>query len=295
MAKNLEDWRKAGHAAHEALVYGASLIKVGAKFSDVSDAVESKLKELGADLGFPVNISLNTTAAHDVPFSKEDREFTENDVIKLDVGSEVNGAIGDNAMTVDLTGKWSKLSQASKDARDNAIKILKPGVKLKEIGKVIEDTIHSFGYEPIKNLSGHSVDEYVVHAGVTIPNFDNGDETELTEGMVIAIEPFATDGEGLIHEANNAEIFKLEEIRPVRSPYARKALELLKDRQGLPTSTRWLAKRMGALQATLALKELNNMDMLHTYPPLVENRKGMVAQWEHTILITKDGHEVLTN
>ena len=291
---NLSDWKKAGHAAREALVYGASLIKPGIKFTDVSDAVEKKLKELGADLAFPVNISINATAAHDVPFSLDERTFTADDIIKLDVGATVNGAIGDNAMTIDLTGKHQKLLKASQEARDEAIKILKPGLHVHEIGKVIEKTITSYGFKPVRNLSGHSIQEYTVHAGITIPNYDDGDHTELQEGMVIAIEPFATDGEGLIGEGPNAEIFSLIQKKPVRSLITREALKHLEDRKGLPTSTRWLAQRMGAVRASVALKEMNQLDMMHLYPPLVEIKKGMVSQAEHTILITKDGYEILT-
>jgi methionyl aminopeptidase len=289
-----DDWRKAGHAAHEALMHGASLIKVGVKFSDVSDAVEAKLKELGADLAFPVNISINATAAHDVPYSIETRIFTENDLVKLDVGAEVNGAIGDNAITVDLTGKYELLSKASKEARDEAIKIIKPGTKLREIGKIIEKTIMKYGFQPIRNLSGHSLEPYIIHAGTTIPNYDNEDESKLKEGMIIAIEPFATNGEGLIHESNNAEIFSLIDKKPVRSLITREALKLLEGRNSLPTSSRWLAKKMGALKANLALKELNQLDLVHLYPALIEVKKGMVSQWEHTVLVTKEGNEILT-
>jgi len=294
MVKNIEEWKKAGHIASEALKHGASLIKPGVKWTDVSDAVEDKIKELGGDLAFPVNLSVNTTAAHDVPFSIEERTFNENDLIKLDVGAQVNGAIGDNAMTIDLSGKWGKLSEAAKEARDKAIAILKPGIQVRQIGKIVEETIESYGYKPIKNLSGHSIDEYIVHSGRIIPNYDDESEDTLQENDVIAIEPFATNGDGMIHEANNAEIFMLTNKRPVRSLITREALKLLEQRNGLPTSTRWLAKRMGALKAAVAMKEMNQLDMVHLYPPLVEVKKGMVSQWEHTILITKDGHEITT-
>ncbi len=292
--ENLADWRKAGHAAHEALMHGASLIKPGAKFSDVSDAVEKKLKELGADLAFPVNISLNATAAHDVPFSNEERVFTTNDLVKLDVGAEVNGAIGDNAVTVDLTGKYEALTKASKEARDEAIKILKPGLQLREIGKVIEKIIQKYGFQPVRNLSGHSLDLYTVHAGVTVPNYDDGNEDKLKEDTVIAIEPFATTGDGIIYESSNAEIFSLVQKHPVRSQITRDALKLLEERKGLPTSARWLSKKIGALKTSVALKEMTQLDMIRQYPPLIEAKKGMVSQWENTVLITKTGCEILT-
>lgn len=291
---NISDWRKAGHIAHQALVYGAGLIKPNAKLSDVSDAVEKKIKELGGDLAFPVNISLNEAAAHQVPFAVDDRIFTKNDVVKLDVGVHINGAIGDTAMTVDLTGKYEKMVKASIEARDEAIKIVKAGLKIREIGKVIEKTIAKHGFKPIKNLSGHAIEEYTIHAGVTIPNYDDGNDEKLKDGMIIAIEPFATDGEGLIHEGPNAEIFALLDKRPVRSQITREALKLIEERNELPTSTRWLAKKLSAIKATFALKEMNQLDMLHLYPPLIEIKKGMVTQSEHTVLVTKEGCEILT-
>lgn len=291
---SIQDWKKAGHAAHEALMHGASLIKIGVKYSDVSDAVEKKLRELGANLAFPVNISINATAAHDVPYSIEERKFTENDLIKLDVGAEINGAIGDNAITIDLTNKYANLVKASKEARDKAIEIIKPGVKLREIGKIVEKTITSYGFQPIRNLSGHSLEPYTIHAGTTIPNYDDGSNETLKEGMIIAIEPFATTGEGLIQESNNAEIFALVQKKPVRGLMTREALKYLDERKGLPTSSRWLSQKMGALKTNIALKEMNQLEMVHLYPPLVEVKKGLVSQSEHTVLVTKEGNEILT-
>lgn len=291
---NLEDWKKAGNIAHKALIYGAGLIKVNAKISDVSDAVEKKIQELGGDLAFPINISLNDAAAHETPFAIDDRKFTADNIVKLDVGVHVNGAIGDNAMTIDLTGKHDKLVRAAQEARDEAIKIVKPGLKVKEIGKVVEKIITKHGFQPVRNLSGHAIKEFNLHAGITIPNYDDGSNETLKEGMIIAIEPFATDGQGLIHESSNAEIFSLVQKKPVRNMITREALKLLEARKGLPASTRWLSQKLGALRATMALKEMNQLEMLRLYPPLVEVKKGMVAQSENTVLVTKDGYEVLT-
>lgn len=292
---NIDEWKKAGHIAHEALVYGASLIKADVKLSDVSDAVEKKIYELGGELAFPVNISLNEVAAHDTPFPIEERRFGKDDIVKLDVGVHINGAIGDTAMTIDISGKNSKLVSASKEALNEAIKMIKPGVKTKEIGKVVEATIQKYGFQPIRNLSGHQIKEYHLHAGLTIPNYDDGSNNVLKEGMIIAVEPFATSGEGFIQEGPNAEIFSLMQKRPLRSLFAREALKLLESRNNLPTSSRWLAQKMGALKSSFALKEMNQNDMLHLYPALIEVKKGLVSQAEHTLLVTKDGCEILTS
>ena len=291
---NIEDWKKAGHIAHEALKYGVTLIKINTRISDVSDAVEKKIKELGGELAFPVNISLNEAAAHEVPFAVDDRVFTENDIVKLDVGVHINGAIGDNAMTIDLTKKHEKLVKASIEARDEAIKMIRAGIKTSEIGKVIETIIKKYGFKPIKNLSGHQIKEYELHAGLTIPNYDDNSETVLKEGTIIAVEPFATDGEGLVRESSNAEIFSLIQKKPVRSSITREALKIVEERKGLPASTRWLAKKISAIKAAFALKEMQQLGRLHLYPPLVEIKKGMVSQSEHTVLVIEEGCEILT-
>ncbi len=76
--------------------------------------------------GFPSQISLNSTAAHFCPDKDDDIELT-NQVVKLDVGVVVNGAIGDNACTVDLSGKNGALVAASRDALEAAIGIIRPG------------------------------------------------------------------------------------------------------------------------------------------------------------------------
>ena len=98
-----QSYLKAGRTAAEALHYGRSLIKPGVTYYEVAEAVEAKIRQLGCDLAFPCNISRNEIAAHYTPPAGDETVFTENDIIKLDVGAQHNGYVGDNALTVDLT------------------------------------------------------------------------------------------------------------------------------------------------------------------------------------------------
>ncbi|GAG18527.1 unnamed protein product, partial [marine sediment metagenome] len=173
----LDAYTKAGRIAGQALEYGKSLIKPGVLVLDVVEKIEAKIKELGGEPAFPVQISLNETAAHYCP-DKNDETKLNDQVVCLDVGVSVDGFIGDTACTVDLSGKNSELVLASEEALKNAIAIIKPGVKVGEIGKVIEETITKHGFRPVKNLSGHGLDEYNIHDFPTIPNYDNEDDTE---------------------------------------------------------------------------------------------------------------------
>ena len=157
-----DDWIKAGRIAAETLEHGRSLIKKGKTILEVCDECDKKLYELGAIPAFPSQISCDDIAAHFCPEDSDNTPFDEQ-VVSLDVGSCVNGAIGDNAVTVDLSGKYTDLVKASRDALDSALKIIQIGTTLGEVGKVIQETIQSHGFAPVRNLSGHGLGRYNIH------------------------------------------------------------------------------------------------------------------------------------
>lgn len=293
MPEDLEDWRKAGKIAAQALKYGESLIKPGVKLLEVSDKIEEHIQDLGGEMAFPTQISLDHNAAHYCA-DPDDSILFDKQIVCLDVGVHVNGAIGDNALSIDLSGEHDDLIKASRDALEKAVSIIKPGITLGEIGKAIQETIGNAGFAPIKNLSGHGLERYQIHAPPQIPNFDTGDTTALTEGMIIAVEPFATTGRGMIKEADTGNIFSLEHPKPVRNPLARTLIKELAELKGLPFTSRWLTKKYPAFKVAFALRELNQNHVIHAYPPLVEVEKGLVSQAEHTLLLTSDGNEILT-
>lgn len=291
--EDIEDWRKAGKIAAQALQHGGKLIKKDASLLEVSDEIEKKIIDLGGQIAFPAQISCDHLAAHYCA-DPDDKTLFKDQIACLDVGVHVNGAIGDNALTVDLSGKYADLVKASREALNNAIKIIQIGTTLGEIGKTIQETISSHGFSPIKNLSGHGLDYYNIHTSPTIPNFDTGDKIKLEKGMVIAVEPFATDGAGMIYELDRANIFALINPKPVRSPFAREILKFITHNyKTLPFTTRWLSKKFGLGKTNFALRELLKNEIIKQFPPLPEKNKGMVSQAEHTLLID-DKVEILT-
>lgn len=289
--ETLEKFIKAGKIASEAREFGKQKIAVGIKLIDVCDAVEKKIIELGATPAFPAQISLNNIAAHYCPEPNDDTIFKIGDLAKLDIGVHVDGYVADTAVTIDL-GNNSELVQASKNALEAAIKLARPGVKTSELGKAIHAEITKLGFSPIKNLSGHGVGKFIIHGPPSIPNYDTRDNVLLEEGMVIAIEPFASKGTGLIHETDNANIFMLVGKKPVRSPATREVLNEIQKYGGLPFTTRWLTKKFPLIKVRLALRELLNIEILRAYSPLPD--KGLVSQHEHTIIITNDEPIVIT-
>jgi len=289
--EDIEKLKKTGKIAAQVLEYGKGLIKKDASMVEVLDKIEEKIIDLGAKPAFPAQISCNHLAAHYCP-DDEDKTIFSDQIACLDVGVHVDGFIGDTAATVDLSGKYSDLVKAAEESLENAVKIIKVGVTLGEIGKAIQNTIQKYGFSPVRNLSGHGLGKYEIHTKPNIPNFDNGDNTQIGKGTVFAIEPFASTGAGIVQDSGIATVFELSNKKPVRNMITRQVLKEIESYDNLPFTTRWLTRKFGA-KAKFALREMEQLGMLHAHHPLADKDKGMISQAEHSILIDDEGTVVI--
>jgi methionyl aminopeptidase len=264
------------------------MVRVGNTLLQVAEFVENKTIELGGRPAFPCNISRNQEAAHATP-KIGDTDVFDKDMVKLDLGVHVDGYVADSAVTVDLSGN-SDILKAAEGALAAAIEFAKPGVTTGEIGAVIENTIRSYGLNPIINLTGHGLSQYEAHDDPSVPNRHVEGGAVLKEGDVLAIEPFATNGAGLVHDGSWAEIYSLVRKKPVRMPAVRNVLKQVEEYRELPFAKRWLESD----RLDFALIQLEKAGIIHSYPVLLESTGGLVAQAEHTIIITEDGCEVTT-
>ncbi len=272
------------------------LICVDASLLDIAETIERMIIEEGAKPAFPVNISVNSIAAHYTPSSNDTSVLGEGDVVKVDMGANLDGAISDTAFTVDLSGEHGKLVEASERALEKAIETIKPGVPLKEVSAVIEDTIRSFGFKPISNLTGHKIAPNLLHAGVDLPNVRNNSTYVFKEGDIFAIEPFASTGSGFVSDVEQVEIFSLYHPKPLRARLGKKILDFVMREYGLlPFAQRWLEARFfPKLLVTAALKEMIQRKVLATYPVLKDTGNGIVSQAEVTVVVEHGGARVLT-
>ncbi|HLC72091.1 MAG TPA: type II methionyl aminopeptidase [Candidatus Nanoarchaeia archaeon] len=287
----MDPWIKSGKISAEAREYGKTLCIPGAKIIDIADKVEKKIMELGGKPAFPVDISINTMAAHYCPFVDDPILLQKGDLVKLDLGTHIDGHVTDTAVTIEVGGteKYKKMREAVHAAIESAIAVVKPGVTAGQIGAAIEQAIKSYGYNPIKNLCGHGVGDYEVHTKPTIPNYDNKDPTKLVVGQRIAIEPFVTDGEGMIKDGKPSGIYALVNQKPVRLDGARKMIQhIMKEWKTLPFTVRWV-KHIPNYQ--FLLNYLEKEGVIMQYGQLPERSGGMVTQEEHTIMV---GTGVLT-
>lgn len=289
--EQIEIWRKSGKIASEVKKYAHSLIKQGVSIVEVADKIEAKIRE-NAKPAFPVNISINERAAHYAPSYDDTTKFGD-DLVKIDLGVEIDGYATDTAFTIDLSGKHTKMMDATKKALEEAIKLAKPGTQVREIGKKVHEIITSAGFSPIRNLSGHEIQQYKIHAGLSIPNYDNGNETKLEENTIIALEPFATTGEGLVQDGKESGDFSLIEKKPIRDTHARQVLDFIdKEYSTLPFAGRWIYKKFG-LRGMNSLRLLSKYGIVKNYKELLEVSRKPVTHFEQTILV-KDEPEILT-
>ena len=287
---------KLGDITYRALEKGRSLVKSGARLLDVAEAIEKYLRDQGCGIAFPVNLSVNEEAAHYTPKPDDDKVFGPNDLVKVDVGAEMNGALSDCAITVDISGQNSDLVEAAEMALKNALGVVKSGVMVSAIGREIERTIESYGFLPVKNLGGHGIEENNLHAEPYIPNYDDGDETTLEDGMVVSIEPFATNGKGMVISGDTNEIFSLIAPVNVRSASARAVLKEITEKYPKnPFAVRWMSGgSLSRFSLYSGIQELVRAGALEPHPLLIEAGRGLVSQAEVQILVEKNGCRVLT-
>ena len=284
---------RAGKIVSEVKKYARSIIKKGVPLLEIAEKIESKITELGGKPAFPTNLSMNNIAAHYTP--GHDDKTPADGLLKVDFGVHVDGWTADNAFSLDLEGNEEnkKLIEASEKALENALKIMKKDVSTDEIGKTIQETIESYNFSPVINLSGHSMEHYNLHSGITIPNINDKKNILLEEGFY-AVEPFATTGSGRIHDGKPSGIYYLKEIKNVRSPVAREVLEFIKKEYNkLPFCSRWIVKKLGT-KALFGLRELEARGNLHHFSQLVEARGSKVSQAEQTVLISKEKGVIVT-
>jgi len=203
-------YSKMRHAAEvhkQVRAYAQSFIKPGIKLIDMCELIENKNRELiqedglNRGIGFPTGCSLNYVAAHYTPNSGDNTVLQYDDVMKVDFGCQIDGRIIDSAWTVSFNPRYDPLLQAVKEATDAGIRAAGIDVRLCDVGESIQEVMESFEVEidgkvyPVKcirNLNGHSIGQYQIHAGKSVPIINNGDTTKMEEDEIYAIETFGS-------------------------------------------------------------------------------------------------------
>jgi len=291
--KQIEKTRKAGQIVKQIKEEIKNWIKPKMPLLEIAEKIESRIMELGGKPAFPVNLGINENAAHYTPSYND--ETLANGLLKVDFGVHINGYAADNSITFDLenSDENKKLIKVSEEALKQAIETFKKNPVLNKIGASVQKTAEANKLSAIQNLSGHNIEQWELHSGITIPNYDNANELELEEG-VYAIEPFITKGEGKVYEGKPSGIYQVQRSGNVRDSKSREILEYISENyRTLPFCSRWLVKKFGT-RALISLKMIEDANITHQFPQLIEKSREKVAQAEHTIIFHEGKVEIVT-
>ncbi|KAJ3060853.1 Methionine aminopeptidase 2B, partial [Rhizoclosmatium hyalinum] len=179
-------------------------------------------------------------------------------------------------------------------------------VRLCDIGAAVQEVMESYEVElngksyqvkSIRNLNGHSIERYKIHAGKSVPIVDNGDQTKMEEGEYFAIETFGSTGRGYVMEDGDCSHYMRSwdvKRAPIKLPRAKQLLNTIEDRFGTLAFCKRYLDRIGETKYAVALKQLCEAGLVNPYPPLVDVKGCFTAQYEHTILLRPTCKEVIS-
>ncbi|MGZ7107734.1 MAG: type II methionyl aminopeptidase [Methanobacterium sp.] len=299
----IEKYEKAGQIISKVRGKAVKYVKEEMKLLELAEFVENEIIDLGGAVAFPCNVSINEVTAHYTPPADDEKTFKSGDLVKIDLGAHVDGYIADTAISV-LIGedipeeeleKHQNMIIASQEGLEYALSTIKAGVEIGKVGEGIERAINNRGFNSVSNLTGHSMDRWIIHSGLSMPNIKESNPHKLEEGDVIAIEPFATDGIGRVTDMNEVYIFRYLRDRPLRLIHAKRALKIIKeDYKILPFAGRWLKGRFSEHHLNAAMRMLVSSRAVFPYHVLREKSNAVVAQSEHTVIVENDGCLVIT-
>jgi len=197
--KEIEEIKKSAKIVAKTLKLLRENTKPGITPLELDKIAEEFIRSHGARPAFKglydfpnsVCISRNGVVIHGIP---NNEPLKEGDVVGYDVGVELNGWYGDAAITVGvgkIKEEYQKMIDVARDAIYHAVKHIKPGIRYKQISKLIEDYITSHGYVPLKGYSGHGIGRKP-HEEPQILNYVEGKPNQgekVKNGHVFCIEP----------------------------------------------------------------------------------------------------------
>src|SRR3989442_13659560 len=219
-----ESLLRAGRISREVRERAVALVKEGALLLDVAEEAEDLMRKRGAKPAFPTCISIDHVAAHYSPTHDDTLRFGQGNVAKLDLGAKLDGWIADTAVTVEVgTRNWTELVRASELALQTAIEAVHAGVSTRAIGEGIQRAIEAHGFRPVRNLTGHTIEQYLLHAGKSVPNIAHGHDI-LEAADVVAIEPIASSGAGQVDRRRTGNIYRALKVKSQETADANQSL-----------------------------------------------------------------------
>ncbi len=196
--------RRSGQVVREVLDEVRKAVKPGATTLDLERVAAAKIRELGATPafkgyhGYPCVLctSINSEVVHGIPSAE--RKLRDGDIVSIDTGVVMDGYYGDSAITVavgsKVAEKTQKLLAVTEQSLESAIRAVKPGATLGDVGAAVQETVEAQGFSVVRDFVGHGIGTHL-HEDPQVPNFGTrGRGPKLKAGMVLAIEPMVNEG-----------------------------------------------------------------------------------------------------
>jgi methionyl aminopeptidase len=241
----LEKYIKAGKIASKVREEIGRTIKKNTPIIQICEKVENMIRDMGGEPAFPCNVSINEIAAHYTSPPDDKKLITENAIVKIDLGVHIDGYIVDTAKTVCFDPKHEKMINVAEEALAKAINILRPGLKISQLGSEIQRVIENHGFKPISNLSGHQIKRYMIHSGRSLPNINHFSLNKIEAGRIYAIEPFVTikHAKGRVENSPERHIFRLLKHKKQKKIEVERLLSFIEKKfKTLPFAERWVEK-----------------------------------------------------
>ncbi|KAF9814040.1 hypothetical protein SFRURICE_004387 [Spodoptera frugiperda] len=295
-----QEIRHAAEAHRQTRKYMRDWIKPGMTMIQICEELESTARRLIGEDGLKAGLAFPTGCSRDTTVLEYD------DVVKIDFGTHINGRIIDCAFTLSFNPRYDPLVKGVQEATEAGIKASGVDVRLCDVGAAVQEVMESHEVEidgqvyqvkPIRNLNGHSIGPYRIHAGKTVPIVKGGETTRMEENEFYAIETFGSTGRGQVHDDMDCSHYMKnfdQQFVPLRLQSSKQLLNLINKNFGtLAFCKRWL-ERAGASRYAMALKDLCDKGVVDAYPPLCDIKGCYTAQFEHTILLRPTCKEIIS-
>ncbi|KAJ5448508.1 Winged helix-turn-helix transcription repressor DNA-binding [Penicillium cf. griseofulvum] len=316
----LNDYRKAAEVHRQVRHWTQETVRPGQTLADIAvgieDGVRALLNNAGVEtgqglisgMGFPTGLSLNNCVAHYTPNpGQKDVVLDSNDVMKVDFGVHINGWIVDSAFTMSFDPTYDNLLAAVKDATNTGIKNAGVDVRISDVSAAIQEAMESyevdingrtFPVKAVRNITGHNIEQYRIHAGKSIPFVKNNDNTKMELGEIFAIETFGTTGRGYLFDGPGVYGYGKDPSAPKKITShlasAKSLYQKINENFGSLVFCRRYLERLGVERYLAGINSLVSSGHVELYQPLMDVKGSYSAQFEHTILLRESGKEVIS-
>jgi len=279
----------------------ADVCVFGDKLMNDKIAEVYKTGKVEKGIAFPTTISVNNCAGHFSPLPGDAAALVEGDVVKVDLGVQIDGFISVCAHTficqhpnpasppAPISGRKADVICAAHYAAECAHRLIKPGKKNTDVTEIIKKVAEQFKVNPLEGVLSHQMKRYVIDGNKSIINKETlehkVDEFEFQENEVYAVDIVMSTGDGKAKELETrTTIYKraVDQNYLLKMQASRYVLnEINKNFPTFPFSVRALEEKRGKLGITELLKH----DLLHPYPVLYEKNGEFVAQFKFTVLV----------